>query len=218
MQKNQENKAKEVPLNVQEKNRPRVLNFGPIHQWVALNNVLRVYKIAGLSIAGLCALLVVALVMVSFKPPLVVVQNQNEIEQYRSVGKFKSVEINEETIEKVVRKFIHFRYEWNDLDSDRISKNLAPITTSGLNKKLKKIIEELKIKNFKGKAVSQTVTDIKVSVTKEKVIARFDKILKIEGLPLPVPTLIHLQILPDSITHWNPEGLYVNGVIERQVN
>lgn len=167
-----------------------------------------------LLVAGVAVALVTALIALSFRPPLVVIKEGSE--QTRTFGKFQNVQIDEKVIEKVVKRFIRFRYSWESLSPSQIAKNLSPLTTKGANKKIESRLKKMKIQNFKDKQVKQSITNIHVNVTKEKVVATFDKLLKIEGLPLPVPTQIYLNVIRDSPTYWNPEGLFVNGVIERQ--
>ena len=195
----------------------------PINQWSALNGVLRTYKLAGLFLTGVCVLLSVGLIMIAYRPPLVVIKDQKDI--YRSLGNYQEVEINELEIKSFVKRFIYLRYQWDELDPSTIAKNMEPITTAGANKKIKQFLELLKSRDFKDKGIQQDITNIKVKITKEKVIASFDKIIRItdeklslSGIPLIVPTLIYLNIIQDSVTHWNPIGLYVNGVIEKQIN
>ena len=162
------------------------------------------------------ALLFMGILVISFRPPLVVLKEAGDVDYLK--GRYEAVEISEKTIEKLVRKFIHYRYEWRELNPERIARNFYPLTTKEAGKKIKAAITKLKEQNFKGKRVSQSVTNVKVQVTKKKVAASFDKILKLEGLPLPIPTHILLNIVKGESTVWNPEGLYIHGIIERQVN
>ena len=46
------------------------------------------------------------------------------------------------------------------------------------------------MKSFKEKKPHNPLSNINVNVTEEKITSKFDKLLKIEGIPIPVPTTI----------------------------
>ncbi len=124
--------------------------------------------------------------------------------------------ISEEAVEEFVKKFLHIRYEWDKLNPQAKRQSLSPIVTSALQQKLFKLLTHLKNKEFQGKETSQAIVNVEVSVTKEKVVASFDKLLRLEGVPIPVPTTLSLHIIQGTPNIWNPIGLLVNGVIEHQ--
>ncbi|MCB9092879.1 MAG: hypothetical protein H6621_00095 [Halobacteriovoraceae bacterium] len=188
----------------------------PIDQWVALNNVLRLYRISGVALSGVTIVLTVALLFSMFRDPIVVVKENGRHTFLH--GKHKAEAITENDIEEFVQEFISLGYVWEELNPNLTASQLAPITTEGLNEKLRGILIQFRDKEFKDKKMSQSVANVKVTVTENKVIATFDKLLKIENVPLPVPTQISLNIVSGSRTVWNPRGLYVNGVIEHNAN
>ena len=53
---------------------------------------------------------------------------------------------------------------------------------------------------------------ISVQVTKESTIAIFDVVLRVDDIPLIVPTQVALQLVKGVPTEWNPMGLYVNNI------
>ena len=140
---------------------------------------------------------------------------EGERQQYHA-GRRANLPISEAAVEEFVRKFLHIRYEWDKLDPRAKQKSLSPIVTDGLQKKLLKLLTHLKDKEFQGKETSQAIVNVVVSVTKEKVVASFDKLLRVEGVPIPVPTTLSLHIIKGTPNIWNPIGLLVNGVIEHQ--
>lgn len=149
-----------------------------------------------------------------FSDPIVVVQSENSQSYYG--GKRANVSISEKAVEGFVADFLKRRYEWTELDPMTMRKSLSPIVTDGLNAKLFELVTYLKDKEFQGKKTSQSIVNIEVNVTDDKVIASFDKLLKIEGIPIPVPTTVSLNIIKGSANVWNPIGLYVNGIKEHQ--
>ena len=70
-----------------------------------------------------------------------------------------------------MKKFLHIRYEWHTLNPVEKRQSLSPIVTAGLQKKLFKLLTHLKDKEFQGKETSQAIANVRVSVTKEKVVA-----------------------------------------------
>jgi hypothetical protein len=69
-----------------------------------------------------------------------------------------------------------------------------------------------KEKEFFGKKIQQAVAGISVQVTKESTIAVFDVVLRVNNIPLIVPTQVALYLVKGVPTEWNPMGLYVNNI------
>ena len=107
--------------------------------------------------------------------PIVVIK-EGDRQQYHA-GQRANLSISEAAVEKFVKKFLHIRYEWDKLDPQAKQKSLSPIVTDGLQKKLFKLLTHLKNKEFQGKETSQAIVNVEVSVTKEKVVASFDKVV-----------------------------------------
>ena len=183
--------------------------------WTDINALLRTHKLINLGLVAVCVLQVFVIGWMYVADPIVVIKD-GEQQQYL-VGQRESLPISEEAVEEFVRKFLKIRYEWDNLDPQAKQKSLSPITTSGLQQKLFKLLTYLKNNEFQGKETSQAIVNIKVSVTKEKVVANFDKLLRLEGVPIPVPTTVSLHIIKGIPNIWNPIGLLINGVIEHQV-
>lgn len=154
------------------------------------------------------------MVVMAFRSPLVIVTNGQEKTYYQSERKPDS--ISERDVEAFVRYFIEQMFNWNELVAEKIIKQVSPLVTNGLADKIRIEANQRSEKDFKGKSLSQGVTNIKVQVTEKDVIASFDKVLRIDGLPLIIPTQIAFNIIRGSSTRWNPIGLYVNGMVEHE--
>ena len=179
-----------------------------------INALLRTHKLINLGLVAVCVLQVFVIGWMYVADPIVVIKDGDQ-QQYHA-GQRANLPISEEAVEEFVRKFLHIRYEWDKLDPQAMRQSLTPIVTTGLQKKLFKLLTHLKDKEFQKKETSQAIVNIEVSVTKEKVVASFDKLLRIEGVPIPVPTTLSLHIIRGTPNVWNPVGLLVNGVIEHQ--
>lgn len=165
-----------------------------------------------LGLIGLCLILSLSLILVLHPDPVVVMVKDNE--RIFTNGRHVPVKIDEADVKQFVTEFVMARYKWRMLDPLQIASELGPISTSGLQKKIQLQLTTLKEHDFKDKKVSQSVLNIQVDVTEKNVIATFDRLLKVEGTPLPIPTKISLSIISGSQTKWNPTGLYVNGITE----
>ena len=133
---------------------------------------------------GVVGILIVALVVMAFRAPLVVVMRDQEKHYYQSERKSDS--ITEKDVENFVRDFIGQMFNWNSLLPDAILKQVAPFVTTGLSEKIRQELIRRVEKDFKGKALAEGITNIQVQVTEKDVLATFDKVLRIDGMPLVV--------------------------------
>ena len=185
-----------------------------LQAWTDINALLRTHKLINLGLLAICVLQVFVIGWLYAADPIVVIKDKDR-QQYLS-GQRAKLPISEKAVEEFVRKFLHLRYEWDKLEPQAKQQSLAPIVTTGLQQKLFKLLKHLKDKEFQGKETSQAIVNVKINVTKEKVVASFDKLLRLAGVPIPVPTTLSLHIIEGTANVWNPIGLLVNGVIEYQ--
>ena len=125
------------------------------------------------------------------------------------------INLSEEDIKDFVEGFLRIRYEWEELHPKSMHTSLSPLVTEGLNTKIFTLLTHLKEKDFKGKKTSQAIVNLSLTVTEKEVTAQFDKLLKIEGLPIPVPTKVSIKLVQDQPNAWNPMGLLVNQMVEQ---
>ncbi len=185
-------------------------------QWISLNRVLMFYRYMS---AVFILLALGAWVMMAWsllRDPFVVVLNHKERIWVESEK--KDVPIEREEIVEIIKRFIEKRYQWKKLNLDELLHQIQPITTSGLLEKMKDdlvlfIKNDLSKKNFQ-----QAVANIEVQVSEKSVTASFDRIIRVDGLPLVAPLQLSLELIRGSRTRFNPIGLYINGIIEHQRN
>ena len=185
-----------------------------LRAWTDINLLLRTHKLINFGLILVCILQIFIIGIMYFDDSVVVIKNGKKQQYY--MGQKGSLPISEEAVKRFVEDFLRLRYEWKKLDPKAKEKSLAPVVTDGLNKKLFQLLNHLKDKEFRDKETSQSIVNVEVNVTQEKVIANFDKLLRIEGIPIPVPTRVSLNIVRGKSNAWNPIGLLVNGVIEHQ--
>ena len=182
--------------------------------WEAQENTIHLYKIISLSLG---VVLVGALGFIGlsyFINPIVIVQSGSHLEYYPSVR--KPVEIGKAEIESFVKEFLRAFYVWSDYKADRLKKEIIPYIEEELSNKLMEAQNQKYERDLKGRKLSQAITFVEIEVLNDKVIARFDRILKIEGVPLVVPTEISLNVIKGTATRLNPLGVYISGVTENE--
>jgi hypothetical protein len=181
-----------------------------VNQLIALNRFLNIYKGIGIAITILCLVLGITCITLANKNPIVVLASGNEFSYFQ--GRHSQVALNENNIKHFVEKFVTKYYNWNDLNPVLIYKNIEPLITDGLKENMLANLKIRKEKEFLGKKLQQAVTGISVQVTKESTIAIFDVVLRVDNIPLIVPTQVALQLVKGEQTEWNPVGLYVNNI------
>ncbi|MCB9085770.1 MAG: hypothetical protein H6624_15590 [Bdellovibrionaceae bacterium] len=183
-------------------------NGKPINQWLALNKILFVYKLVGGVLALLCLILGIMAFMLAMADPVVVLKNADE--QVYFTGHRRPVQVTKANIKTLVEEYIRLRYEWDTLDPRQIALNTSPLVTDGFKQKTFAFLLNLKEKQIQGKAAKQGISSVKVEVTDSATTASFDRILRVEGLPLIIPTQVSFTLVKGSTTRWNPMGLYIN--------
>lgn len=185
-----------------------------IDQWQRVTASLRSYKITCMALAATIAILSMSMWGLTSRGPVVVIADGHS--QVYLKGEYKGLTVDKKAVAQFLKEFLKARYEWKELSSDLIYRQISPLSTTAFRDKIVTTVKELLKKDFKDKKVSQSITNISIKVDKERVFASFDKLIRIEGIPLPIPTQAVFQLTTGSRTQWNPVGLYVNGIIEHE--
>ncbi|MBY0384099.1 hypothetical protein K2X05_02980 [bacterium] len=205
-------KIKNFLKNKQVDNLPQ----GVHSQWITLNRVLMFYRYMSAVFIFLALGAWVMMAWSLLRDPFVVVLNHKERIWVESEK--KDVPIEREEIVEIIKRFIEKRYQWKKLNLDEVLHHIQPITTSGLLDKIKGDLL-LFIKNdLSKKKFEQAVANIDVKVSDNSITASFDRVIRIDGLPLVAPLQLSLELIRGSRTRFNPIGLYINGIIEHQRN
>lgn len=187
-------------------------NNKTIQQWVALNGLLKTIKIVALTEAAVIVVFVIISLCLFFKDPLVVVLSENERVFKRATR--ISQQISPEDIKLFIKGFLHERYAWVNFSPSDISDRIKPFVKDGLYRKISINLKKAKKKSIKGKSLRQTITDVKVQVDKDKIFAKFFKILIIEDIPLIIKSEMAFKLAKGATSSSNPFGMYINGIIE----
>lgn len=190
-------------------------NYGPVNDWVAINKELRAYKMISMGLVAANLLLGGILVITLNQDPIVLTLGSNHVRMLSAER--KTVEITKEEVEEFIAEFIWARYVFQGKNLENVRKQVAPLATDGYLDAFKKQME----RDFSGPKqlidFSQSVANIAAVVTEKETIAKFDKIIRLGGVPLLIPTEVSLQIVRGRPNKWNPRGLFVHGVIEHEI-
>ena len=172
--------------------------------------MLHLHRVLNAVAGGVVAVLIIVIVVMSFQSPLVIVTDGFD-KHYRQTER-KADSITEKDVENFVREFMDQLFTWEKLSPEVILRQVSPLVTSGLLDRISLELSQKAEKDFKGKTLSQEI----VGVSIKEVIASFDKVLKINGVSIVIPSQMSFNIIRGGSTRWNPMGLYVNGLIEHE--
>lgn len=189
--------------------------LSPIDQWLGVNREIKLYKLGIVFLIVVVLMQILASLLSQNKAPIIVnVQGNNR--EYL-IGKRDLKAPTQEDVRAFLKTFIELRYQLSNNNLPVTLKNIAPFSTEGyltaLKSEMDKDLESNKgqIKNFE-----QYVSKIEVIVNEKEALAKFDKIVRLNGIPLIVPTEASFQIVKDTSSKWNPYGILVNGIVEHE--
>lgn len=187
--------------------------FTPINQWLGINKELKLYQIATIFL-GVVTLLMITLVFVVLNPDPIVIQGSGLDKSY-TVGKHISTGPTQEDVKVFLKEFIGLRYQIRKDDLGGTLRNISPLSTDGYIQALANEIKREKSESQLSK-IDQYVANIEIIVNDKEALAKFDKIVRFNGIPLIVPTEASFQLIKERPSKWNPYGILVNGVIEHE--
>ena len=187
-----------------------------MHQWLALNKILKTSKIIGLTQSVAMILLSLLCLGMYFSHPIVVAIDSASKDKHFLSGERKAITLSKEDIKKFIEEYIQARYNWEDFNDKAILHNIRPFVTEGFYKKLIKQLKKEEKLSIKGKKIRQVIADVKVDVGEKSIVASFYKLLIIEKIPLPVFSQISAQLRQGTATKANRLGIYINGIVKHE--
>lgn len=182
--------------------------------WTAQENLIHFHRLLSVGLGGLAVILLVIAIAFGFRDPIVVVKSDDVQEFFTS--RRAPVSIEKKDVETITRRFLSGLYAWPEFSGQALAKEIAPYAEEAL---VGKIVDTQALKygkDFKGKKLAQEISFVKVNVLEDRVVCTFDRILKIEGIPLVIPTEVTLSMLRGSATRENPMGVFVSGILENE--
>ncbi|MBY0315896.1 MAG: hypothetical protein K2Q26_10275 [Bdellovibrionales bacterium] len=182
--------------------------------WAAQENLMHFYRSLS-AVLGFVMVLMTALILaLVFRNPLVIAKNVETQEYYQSHR--ENIKIGKNEVEVFTKRFLEALYVWDGFNVSVLSKEIDPFTENALVAKILEAQAQKYGKELKSKKISQAITFIKVNVLDDRVVCVFDRILKIEGIPLIVPTEVTFSMIQKTPTRLNPMGIYIAGITERE--
>lgn len=182
--------------------------------WTAQEKLLHLYKVALFAVCSLALILTVFLIMSYFRSPFVILSKNHEVEFYPTQA--ISIPIEKPEIERFTKLFLTRLYVWNEFNAEKIEKLISPFTDGILSEKVVASQNQKYSKELAGKKLSQSLAFVDVSVLPDRIICKFDRILKIEGIPLIIPTEVTFLLTQGEPTELNPMGIYIGGIKESE--
>jgi hypothetical protein len=184
------------------------------NQWVLINQELRLYRCFSYTLVAI-TLIAMAITFFEANRNPIVISNDNQEKRYFE-GRRQPVKITDDDVKATIEDWITLRYTWEAFDAEKIIRNISPLTTEGLREKLKDTLEKQSAHSPKEQQLEEQVSRIQVVLGQSDAEAHFDLVMRINGIPLIVPSEITIQVIQGSATRWNERGLYINGVIEHE--
>ena len=182
-----------------------------LNNWLNLNNKKVFYQYLAL-ISVLTSLILAMIVLTQLDQAPIVVIQEGEKRIYK-VGSLANYELTENDVKNFVTHFIESRYSWTEFHPQKILEKIVCLTTRGFRQKLIPVLGKTK-HNEQDKRVEQYAAFIHPKLGDTQTMVTFDKVLRIDGIPLATPTKIALSIIQGEFTPCNPVGLYVHGLTE----
>lgn len=185
------------------------------NQWGLLNRTLLVYKAAAGGLSLLSMLLVCLAFYLASSDPIVVLEKCQDkvfIESSR-----EPLKLTDDDIRRFISQWVKLRYTWKWSDMPAVLRAIEPVSTEGFRERIKDYLGKKQGQpGAKDQQVEESVANIEVTVTEKDATASFDRIVRINSIPIVIPSQVSLQIVQGRTNKWNPLGLYVNGIIEHE--
>lgn len=180
--------------------------------WTAQERLLHIYKLLTFAISIIALVLVIVLIAQGYQNPIVVLKSGEIQEFYPAERKIAPIGKNE--VEEFTKKFLVSLYVWNEFNAQKLAKEIGPFTDEDLIPKFVEAQNKRYVRDLNGKKLEQAITFLKVDIQPDRVNCTFDRILKIAGIPLVIPTSVTLWMTQRDPTRVNPVGIYVTSITE----
>jgi hypothetical protein len=181
--------------------------------WAVQENLIHFYKMVAIGSAGLSLFILIFTIMAYFRDPIVVVRTGGTQEFYATAR--SDVTVDKKDVDNFIKEYLKALYVWDAFDPDTLGSEIRPYSEEGLVPKVL-ATQTLKFGKIRDKKISQDISFVKVSVLEDRVTCAFLRILKVEGIPLVVPTQLTFALIQGSRTTANPMGIYVSGISESE--
>ena len=177
------------------------------------NRTILWHKMLSSLLALLASLATAFTIILHDRPPIVVVEKETGERHYFS-GKTKSSELDEEDVKEFIALFVKTRYTWDRFNPKKITGRLHCLGTPEFIKNLKVSLEKGGYDGNDGERVEQYAAFVKPQLQNGKPLASFDRVIRVNDIPIAAPTEVALHIVQGARIPCNPKGLYVDAITE----
>ena len=185
------------------------MKFKTTNNWNRINASLGVHRYVAFGSLSLSLILAFTVLLQGQRKPIVVVEKNGE--RSYALGDPDGYRLTEDDVERFIVSYVKNRYTWGRFAPKEIIGRLSCTTTKGFRRKLEKLLGNAKHEDGD---VEQYAAFIRHRLEEGRSFATFDRILRINNIPLASPGAVSLDITPGKRTDCNPVGLYVNGTTE----
>ncbi len=181
--------------------------------WAMQENLIHFYKMVAIGSGAISLFILIFTIMAYFRDPIVVVRTGGTQEFYATAR--MSVTVEKKDVDNFTREYLKALYVWESFDPETLGAEIRPFSEEGLVPKVL-ATQTQKFGKIRDKKISQDISFVKVSVLEDRVSCSFIRILKVEGIPLVVPTQLTFALIQGARTTANPMGIYVSGIAESE--
>ena len=168
-QKTTETKNTGKGASMKEPNQP--INNKTLHQWLALNKILKTSKVIGLTQSVAMIILTLLCLGMYFSSPIVVaIKDEHKL---FLKGERKATQPSKEDIKRFIEEYIRHRYHWEQFNQKTILNRISPFVTAEFHKRLFGQLKKEDNRSIKGKKVKQVTADVQGSSGREKHCGQF---------------------------------------------
>lgn len=181
--------------------------------WTVQENLIQFYKMVALGSGALALFVLIFTITTYFRDPIVVVRT-GAVQEFYATSRAE-VSVEKKDVENFIGEYLKALYVWDSFDPDTLASQIKPYSEDALVPKVL-ATQTQKFGKLQDKKISQDISFVKVSVLETKVTCSFLRILKVEGIPLVVPTQLSFALIQGARTIANPMGVYVAGISEAE--
>jgi len=181
--------------------------------WTAQENLIHFYKMVALGLGFLVLVVLVFTAMVYFRDPIVVVK-QGSLQEFYPTAR-QDIKVEKADVEVFTKNYLAALYRWSEFNPKKLADEITPFSEEGLVPKVM-ASQTQKLGKLQDKKLSQDLAFVNVQILPDRVTASFLRVLRIEGIPLVVPTELTLSLIEGSRTKSNPMGVYIAGILENE--
>lgn len=177
--------------------------------------MIKTLRVVILILLGVITLLSTLFINLALKDPIVITEKVDNTRIY-TWAKRRKIEVGISEISHFTESFIEERYSWDRFSSELVIKKIGNWITPQYKKSLLAAFK--KRKPIKDKKISQYVANIQIKIDGSVAHAKFDRVIRVNGIPLISPMQVTLYLIRGDQDKFNLYGLYIKGVEEYEVN